>query len=301
MKQLQVGAGADCPHEGVHCSVWSRQLQVGEASAEQEKTLEKMIRAGLTPAVKHENKLNYRFIDPGNLPPPVLQFREITFGYPGCEPLYEKLDFGVDLDSRIALVGPNGAGKSTLLKLMTGDLMPTLGDIRPHSHLRIGYFNQHFADAMPMDNNALDWLKELYPDESRESHRSWLGRYGVTGGEQTQTMGHLSNGQQCRIMFAIKSKTAPHLWLLDEPTNHMDMEAIDSLAVAINNFSGGMVLVSHDMRLISQVAEQIWLCDPSIKSLRRYEGDIADFKLNLRREMGLQGRGDASTAKREDP
>jgi ATP-binding cassette subfamily F protein 2 len=213
----------------------------------------------------------------------VLQFQSITFAYPECEPLYENVDFGVDLDSRIALVGPNGAGKSTLLKLMTGALVPTIGNVRPHSHLRLSMFTQHFIDILDLTMTPLDYMLQEYPNKTREDMRKFLGRFGASGGIQTQIMGHLSDGQKSRVVFAKIAMETPHLLLLDEPTNHLDMESIDSLAEAINHFEGGMMLVSHDMRLISQVAKEIWICDN--KTITRYNGDIDDFKMHLRKEM----------------
>lgn len=253
-----------------------------------EKTLEKMVRAGLTDKVTKEAAFNFRFPDPGSLPPPVLQLVNITFGYPGCEVLYRNVDYGVDLDSRVALVGPNGAGKSTLLKLMCGLLCPTVGDVRPHSHLRISTFTQHFVDVLDLTKTPLDFMCETYKDGNREEFRKFLGRYGVSGEVQTQVMANLSDGQRTRVVFAKMAKDAPHLLLLDEPTNHLDMESIDSLADAINHFAGGVVLVSHDMRLISQVAKEIWMCDN--KTITKYDGDISDFKMILRKQMQLDGQ-----------
>jgi len=110
-----------------------------------EKVLAKMMRSGLTPKPVEEKPLNFKFADPGHLPPPVLAFHGVSFAYPGCEPLYTNVNLGVDLDSRVALVGPNGAGKTTLVKLMAGELQPSLGDIRPHGHLKLGRFTQHFV------------------------------------------------------------------------------------------------------------------------------------------------------------
>ncbi|EJK60424.1 hypothetical protein THAOC_19229, partial [Thalassiosira oceanica] len=103
-----------------------------------QKVLDKMVRGGLVAKPEAEKPMNFKFPDPGHLPPPVLAFHDVSFGYPNCEPLYTDVNFGVDLDSRVALVGPNGAGKTTLVKLMSGELQPSMGDIRPHGHLKIG-------------------------------------------------------------------------------------------------------------------------------------------------------------------
>jgi ATP-binding cassette subfamily F protein 2 len=136
---------------------------------------------------------------------------------------------------------------------MTGELLPLTGAVRPHAHLRISKFTQHFIDVLDLSVSPLDYFMTLWPDLSREDARKFLGRYGISGMVQTTIMGHLSDGQKSRVVLAKMAKENPHLLLLDEPTNHLDMESIDSLAKAINNYSGGLVLVSHDMRLISQV------------------------------------------------
>ncbi len=257
--------------------------KMAKQAQSKEKTLEKMLRGGLTDKVHKEKALDFKFNDCGKLSPPVLQCTDISFGYPGCEILYSGVDFGVDLDSRVALVGPNGAGKSTLLKIMTGELMPVHGDVRPHSHLRISKFTQHFVDVLELDMCPLDYMLKLWPAMTREDGRKFLGRYGISGGVQTQVMEELSDGQKSRVVMAKIAKENPHVLFLDEPTNHLDMESIDSLAKAINMFDGGMVLVSHDMRLISQVAKEIWMV--SDKTIRKFVGEINDFKMYLRQQM----------------
>lgn len=112
-----------------------------------------------------------------------------------------------------------------------------------------------------------------------------MGKYGISGSVQTAKIGTLSDGQRSRIVFAVLAFENPHILLLDEPTNHLDMECIDSLANAINNFSGGMVLVSHDFRLINQVAKEIWVVDN--KNVTKWSGTIQEYKQHLKKNMKL--------------
>lgn len=272
--------------------------KMAKQAQSKEKVLDKMLKSGLTEKVEQEKALDFKFPDPSKLAPPVLQCNDITFGYPGCEILYSHVDFGIDLDSRVALVGPNGAGKSTLLKIMTGELAPLTGAVRPHAHLRISKFTQHFLDVLDLTVSPLDYFLSLWPDMTRDEGRKFLGRYGISGSVQTQLMEQLSDGQKSRVVLAKMAKESPHVLFLDEPTNHLDMESIDSLARAINNFSGGMMLVSHDMRLISQVAKEIWLCDK--RTVTKYVGEINDFKMQLRRQLEhdnlIEGGGPASAS-----
>ncbi|RLN28663.1 ABC transporter F family member 1 [Panicum miliaceum] len=250
-----------------------------------EKTLAKMERGGLTEKVVRDRVLVFRFTDVGKLPPPVLQFVEVKFGYTPDNLIYKNLDFGVDLDSRIALVGPNGAGKSTLLKLMTGDLVPLDGMVRRHNHLRIAQYHQHLAEKLDLDMPALAYMMKEYPGTEEEKMRAAVGRFGLSGKAQVMPMKNLSDGQRSRVIFAWLAYRQPQLLLLDEPTNHLDIETIDSLAEALNEWDGGLVLVSHDFRLINQVAKEIWVCEN--QAVTRWEGDIMDFKAHLKSKAGL--------------
>ncbi|KAK8683619.1 hypothetical protein V6N13_039673 [Hibiscus sabdariffa] len=250
-----------------------------------EKTLAKMERGGLTEKVVRDKVLVFRFVDVGKLPPPVLQFVEISFGYTPDNLIYKNLDFGVDLDSRIALVGPNGAGKSTLLKLMTGELTPTDGMVRRHNHLRIAQYHQHLAEKLDMEMSALQYMIREYPGNEEEKMRGAIGKFGLSGKAQVMPMKNLSDGQRSRVIFAWLAFRQPHLLLLDEPTNHLDIETIDSLAEALNEWDGGMVLVSHDFRLINQVAQEIWVCEN--QAVTRWGGGIMDFKQHLKSKAGL--------------
>lgn len=246
-----------------------------------EKTLQRMVEGGLTDKVVADKTLSFNFLDCDKIPPPVVQVQNVSFKYKDDGPLiYKGVEFGVDLDTRVALVGPNGAGKSTLLKLIAGENHPTDGLIRRHSHLKFGRYHQHLQEILDLNMSALDWMMKCYPDiKEKEEMRRIVGRYGLTGQQQTCPLKNLSDGQRCRVIFAWLAWQRPHLLLLDEPTNHLDMETIDALAVAINEFNGGVLLVSHDFRLISQVAEEIWICEN--QTITKWEGDIFTYKESL--------------------
>ncbi|KAF7730249.1 hypothetical protein EC973_002492 [Apophysomyces ossiformis] len=261
---------------------------VRQAKSKQ-KIIDKMEAAGLVEKVEKPHAFKFSFTDVAKLPPPVLAFQEVTFSYSGDidKALYKDIELGVDMDSRVALVGPNGAGKSTLLKLMSGELVPTSGRVQRHTALKLGKYSQHSADQLDMDLSPIDYMKRKFPQESTETDfwRRQIGRYGLTGAHQTSPIEHLSDGLKSRLVFAELAVMRPHIILLDEPTNHLDMESIDSLAEAINEFSGGVVLVSHDFRLISQVAKQIWRCENG--HVMPFEGSIAEYKESLRKNVKL--------------
>jgi len=249
-----------------------------------EKTLKKMVDGGLTDKVASDKTVTFYFPSCGPIPPPVIMVQNVSFRYDDEKKwIYKNLDFGIDLDTRVALVGPNGAGKSTLLKLITGELVPSDGLIRRNSHLKFGRYHQHLGDQLDLDMSALDYMMKCYPEiKEREEMRKIVGRFGLTGMQQVCPIRNLSDGQRCRVTFAWLAWQCPHLLLLDEPTNHLDIETIDSLADAINDFEGGMILVSHDFRLISQVTEEIWVCEK--ETITRWEGDIYSYKNYLTKE-----------------
>lgn len=140
---------------------------------------------------------------------------------------------------------------------MSGELSPISGTVARHSHLKIGKYNQHSADQLDEDKSAVDYLRNKFPELPQDlTHwRQSVGRFGLTGNSQLCPISQLSDGQKARIVFCELSLTRPNMLLLDEPTNALDIETIDSLARAIKQFEGGVILVSHDFRLISQVAD----------------------------------------------
>merc|ERR1711902_85846 len=258
-----------------------------------EKTLAKMVANGLTEKVTAEKSVSFCFYSCGELPPPVIMVENVSFRYNDTTPLiYKNLEFDMDLDTRVALVGPNGAGKSTLLKLIYGDLIPTEGMVRRNNHLKIGRYHQHLHELLEMDLSPLDYMMKKFPEvKERDEMRKIIGRYGITGKQQTAPMKQLSDGQRCRVVFAWLAWQTPHMLLLDEPTNHLDMETIDALGDAINNFEGGLVLVSHDFRLINQVADQIWICEN--QTVTKWEGDIIAYKDYLKAKVMKESNKDA--------
>jgi len=260
-----------------------------------EKTLAKMVAGGLTEKVTSQHSVSFYFYSCGEIPPPVIMIENVSFRYSDNTPfIYKNLEFGVDLDTRLALVGPNGAGKSTLLKLIYGDLIPTEGMIRRHNHLKMARYHQHMHELLEMDLSPLDYMLKMFPAiKERDEMRKIIGRYGITGKAQTAPIKQLSDGQKCRVVFAWLSHQVPHMLLLDEPTNHLDMETIDALADAINNFEGGVVLVSHDFRLIDQVADTIWICEK--QTVTKWEGDILSYKDHLKAKVMKESKKNAKS------
>lgn len=248
-----------------------------------QKILDKMEADGLIQAVVPDKVFTFRFPDVEKLPPPVLAFDDMSFSYSGKpeDNLYEHLDIGIDMDSRVALVGPNGIGKSTLLNLFRGKLQPQAGRVIQHTHIKLGVYSQHSAEQLDLTKSPLEFVRDKFSHISQDFQywRSQLGRYGLTGEGQTSVMATLSEGQRSRVVFALLALEGPNLILLDEPTNGLDLSTIDSLADAINEYQGGVVVVSHDFRLLDKVAKDIFVIEN--KNAVKWEGSILDYKKKL--------------------
>ena len=263
---------------------------VKQAKSKQ-KIIDKMEAAGLVEPVVQPKQLRFNFEDVRKLPPPIIAFNDVGFSYSGKEEdfLYKDLSFGIDMDSRVAIVGQNGTGKSTLLNLITGVLQPVAGSVQRHSGLKLGKYSQHSADQLPYDKGPLEYIeskyKEKFPDKDVQFWRAQLGRFGLSGQHQTSPIRTLSDGLRNRVVFSQLAMENPHILLLDEPTNHLDMGSIDALANAIKEFEGGVVIVSHDFRLISQVADELWeVKDRKIVNLTKQDISIQDYKKILMKQ-----------------
>eukprot|EP00249_Psilotum_nudum_P021654 c28190_g1_i1 orf=244-2415(-) len=237
--------------------------------------------------------VEFHFPEPTELTPPLLQLIDVSFSYPGRDDFcLTYIDVGIDMGTRVAIVGPNGAGKSTLLNLLAGDLQPTAGESRKSQKLRIGRYSQHFVDLLTMEETPVQYLLRLYPAQEgpskQEAVRAKLGKFGLPSHNHLTPIVKLSGGQKARVVFTSISMARPHILLLDEPTNHLDMQSIDALADALDEFSGGVVLVSHDSRLISRVCEdveksEIWVVENG--TVKRYPGTFEEYKAALQREI----------------
>lgn len=220
----------------------------------------------------------FSFPDPEELSPPIVRVENGTVGYEDAA-ILSRLDLRIDQDDRIALLGQNGEGKSTLSKLISGRLDPMAGRVVTSNKLRIGYFAQHQVDELFVDETPLDHIRRLRPEKTPAQLRAILGGFGI-GAEQADTeVGRLSGGQKARLSLLLATIDAPHLLILDEPTNHLDIESREALVEALTAYSGAVVLVSHDMHLLSLVADRLWLVKGG--RVTPYDDDLDTYRSQL--------------------
>ncbi|QDC10140.1 ABC-F family ATP-binding cassette domain-containing protein [Oceanicola sp. D3] len=217
----------------------------------------------------------FSFPEPEELSPPIINMEGAAVGYDGT-PVLQRLSLRIDQDDRIALLGRNGQGKSTLSKLLAGKLEALSGRMISARKLRIGYFAQHQLDELRPEETPLEHLRRMKPDELPGKHRARLAGFGVMAAQAETPVGKLSGGQKARLSLLVATLEAPHILILDEPTNHLDMESREALVEALTAYTGAVVLVSHDMHLLSHVADRLWLVDGG--TVKPFEQDLEAYR-----------------------
>ncbi len=239
------------------------------------KALERMQR--IAPA-HVDSEFTFSFPEPTKLPRPLLTLDGQAVGY-GEVPLVEDISFTISPGARIALLGHNGAGKSTVIKLLAGEL-PALGGERVEARdLRIGYFAQHQLEQLHEGASPLDHLREMGgPEAARATEqelRDFLGTFGFRGDRVFEPIGPFSGGEKARLVLALLTYLRPNLLLLDEPTNHLDLEMRQALALALQDYLGAVVMVSHDRHLLRTVIDEFYLVADGRAT--PFDGDLEDY------------------------
>ncbi|KAL0469826.1 P-loop containing nucleoside triphosphate hydrolase protein [Neurospora intermedia] len=256
-------------------------------SSEAQSRIKKLEKMPVLEPPETEYSVHFKFPEVEKLSPPIVQMSEVTFGYSPDKILLRNVDLDVQLDSRIGIVGPNGAGKTTILKLLVGKLSPTSGLITMHPRLRIGFFAQHHVDALDLNASAVSFMAKTYPGKTDEEYRRQLGAFGITGTTGLQKMALLSGGQKSRVAFACLALTQPHILVLDEPSNHLDIEAMDALSEALQKFEGGVLMVSHDVTMLQTVCKSLWVCDDG--TVEKFPGDVQAYKKRIAAQADAAG------------
>ncbi|WP_068113184.1 ABC-F family ATP-binding cassette domain-containing protein [Tropicimonas marinistellae] len=220
----------------------------------------------------------FTFPEPEELSPPIVATEGAAIGY-GETTVLSRLALRIDQDDRIALLGKNGEGKSTLSKFLAGRLDAQKGRIQRAGKLRVGYFAQHQVDELFVDETPLEHIRRQRPDHAPAKLRAMLGGFGI-GAEQADTVvAKLSGGQKARLSLMLATLDAPHLLILDEPTNHLDIESREALVEALTAYTGAVILVSHDLHLLTHVADRLWLVSGG--RVTPYDDDLDAYRRML--------------------
>jgi ATP-binding cassette subfamily F protein 3 len=214
---------------------------------------------------------------------PLLRLVDVSLGYNKKNLIIEKTNFYVDQQSRIAVVGPNGAGKSTLMKCLHNQLQELEGKIYRHPKLKIAMFTQHHIDQLDLEITPLDTIALLGHDLKPEFCRFHLAGFGIQGELAVKPNYMLSGGQKSRVALAALVYVNPHIIIMDEPTNHMDIDSVNALAIALGTYNGGLVIVSHDEFFVESVCDQIWTVGK--KKCIKYEGTFQEYRKLVRKGM----------------
>ncbi len=255
-------------------------------------------------AAMEDKSIAFSFPETDPPPPPLMAIQDVSVGYDDDKPVLRHLDLRIDPDDRIALIGANGNGKSTLVKLLSNRLKHQSGSIVKASKLEIGYFAQHQADELRLDETPVEHVARALGDKKESQVRGHLGRFGFSADKADTKVKNLSGGEKARLLFSLMSCGKPNILLLDEPTNHLDVDAREALVQALNAFEGAVILVSHDAHLIELVADRLWLvadgaCTPYDGSLDDYAAELQQARRAQRQSVKQMAEGEHSRDNRK--
>ena len=262
-----------------HLQTFVDRFRYTASKARQAQSRLKMIeRLSATAPPEDPARTVFTFPTPEELSPPIITMENVSVGYDG-KPVLSRLNLRIDQDDRIALLGRNGEGKSTLSKLLAGKLDPLGGKLTISNKLRVGFFAQHQVDELRIDETPLQHVLRLRPLEGQGKARARLSGFGLQAAQAETEVKRLSGGQKARLSLLLATIDAPHLLILDEPTNHLDIDSREALVEALTAYSGAVILVSHDMHLLSLVADRLLLVSKG--QVTSYEDDLDSYRRML--------------------
>ncbi|MGN6767239.1 MAG: ABC-F family ATP-binding cassette domain-containing protein [Rhizobiaceae bacterium] len=207
---------------------------------------------------------------------PIIAIEGGTVGYAPGRPVLRHLSLRIDADDRIALLGANGNGKSTFAKLLAGRLVPETGTMTVAPQLKVSMFAQHQLDDLRPEENAYEHVRRMMPEAPESKVRSRVAQMGLATEKMNTAAKDLSGGEKARLLMGLASFEGPNLFILDEPTNHLDIDSRESLIQALNDFSGAVILISHDRHLIEATVDRLWLVKDG--TVKPYDGDLGDYR-----------------------
>lgn len=230
----------------------------------------------LVSAVEVRSTFKFSFKNAEDCPNPLLRMSHADIGYSENQPVLKQVNIQLAPADRIGLLGVNGAGKSTFIKAIAGLLKPLAGEVTLYKGIKVGYFAQHQIEHLNMELSPLESLQEIAPHKNSQELRNFLGTFNFSGSMATDPIANFSGGEKARLALALIVWQAPNLLLLDEPTNHLDMNMREALMLALQEYSGALILVSHDRHLIRTTTDELLLVADNTVS--RFAGDLDDYR-----------------------
>jgi len=263
-----------------HLQSFVDRFKAKATKAKQAQARVKMI-AKLKPpaALFDEYAAPFQFQNPKKIPAsPMLTFDNVSVGY-GDHVVLRHIDNRIDPDDRIALVGVNGNGKSTFAKLLAGDLKPMSGEMRRGKGLEIAYFAQHQMDKLKPEQTPIEHVANLMPYDSEAKRRSRLAQMGLTTSRMDTLVKNLSGGERARLLLGLITFGGPGMLILDEPTNHLDIDSRDALVEALNDYTGAVLIISHDRHLIEATVDKLWIAQNG--TIEEFDDDLDSYQRML--------------------
>lgn len=240
-----------------------------------------------------DSPFHFAFAKPPACANPLMNLKRVNLAYDTENPILQHINFSIAQNDRIALLGANGQGKSTLVKALVGSLNPQSGEIHRADKLGIGYFAQHQLETLHGESSAMQTILELSPNAKEQEIRSFLGGFNFVGDMVFQPIAQFSGGEKARLVLAKLVWQKPNILLLDEPTNHLDMDMRAALELALQEFEGAVVLISHDRHLLESAVDHFYLVHD--KTINAFDGDLEDYQQWLQKQGSATANQTAAT------
>jgi ATP-binding cassette subfamily F protein 3 len=253
-------------------------------------------------ALMEDPSLSFDFPSPEQLRSPMISLDGAAVGYSNAPPVLKRLNLRINADDRIALLGRNGNGKTTLARLLAAQLQPVEGGILAPGKLKAGYFTQYQVEELASEATPVELMTRAMEGKTPAAVRAQLGRFGFSGPRATTKVEKLSGGERARLALALITRDAPHLLILDEPTNHLDVDAREALVQALNDYTGAVILISHDRHMVELTADRLVLVDNG--TAQEYAGsmeDYIDFVLGRNQRKQVAGANPAKSGAASNP
>jgi len=268
---------------------YEKKLKDFRKKATGKNSVDEYIKKNVVPKPDKLYEVHINFLPISHFKSHVIKVDDVSFSYED-KLILKDVNIGIDMKTRATLVGPNGSGKSTFMKLIIGEIKPQCGSIWMQNGLRIGYYNQHFEEKLPLDVTPIQFLKNIVPKDLIESDRektvrAYLGKVKLEGDAHNKLIRELSGGQKARVAFINLIFNKPQILLLDEPTNHLDIETVEGLIEGLQAYEGAIILITHEPELINALESELWIMDAEKKVVEISKNTYEEYRQKILTEI----------------